>query len=89
MENLYWETIAYTTVDGKNPVVDFLDSLPSKKARKITEDIEKLERFGPRWGSPNVVHIEDGIYELRTKHGSDIFRTFFFRWASYDSYFNK
>lgn len=80
MDNLQWETIAYQTQDGKIPVKEFLDSLPAKKADKVTRDLEVLEQFGPRWGEPHVEHIEGGIYELRTKHGSDIFRTFFFRW---------
>ncbi|WP_216830751.1 type II toxin-antitoxin system RelE/ParE family toxin [Alkalihalobacterium elongatum] len=80
MDNLQWETIEYTKEDGVVPVYEFLDTLPTKKANKVTEDIEKLERFGPRWGMPHVDHIEENIYELRTKHGSDIFRTFFFIW---------
>lgn len=75
-----WETIVYEAEDGKVPVQDFLDSLPLKKAQKVLRDIEVLETYGPQWGMPHVRSLSDGMYELRTEHGSDIFRTFFFHW---------
>lgn len=80
MDKLEWETIPYETEDGEKPVQGFLDSLPEKKAQKVLRDIEVLEAFGPRWGMPHVRSLPDGMFELRTEHGSDIFRTFFFQW---------
>ena len=80
MDKFEWETVEYKTEDWETPVRAFLDSLPLKKAQKVLRDIEVLETFGPRWGMPHVRSLSDGMYELRTEHGSDIFRTFFFHW---------
>lgn len=80
MDNLEWETIEYQKEDGTIPVYNFLDTLPQKKADKVVGDIKKLGLFGLRWGMPYVEHVEGDIYVLRTIQGSDVFRTFFFRW---------
>ncbi|WLR51888.1 type II toxin-antitoxin system RelE/ParE family toxin [Bacillus tianshenii] len=80
MDHLIWETLEYEKENGEIPVQTFLNSLPAKQASKVVRDLELLESFGPRWGEPQVKYISDGIYELRTKQGSNIFRTFFFRW---------
>ena len=80
MGNLRWETIAYEKENGEIPVETFLNSLPSKHAEKVNRDIQLLGRFGTRWGDPHVEHLGGDIWELRTKHGSNIFRILFFRW---------
>lgn len=80
MDNLQWETIQYEKANGERPLFDFLASLPIKAQEKVIRDIELLERFGPRWGMPHVRSLPDHMYELRSKHGSNIYRTFFFRW---------
>lgn len=80
MDNLQWETIQYEKENGERPLFDFLSSLPTKAREKIIRDIELLERFGTRWGMPHVRTLPDNMYELRSKHGSNIYRTFFFRW---------
>lgn len=72
MNNLSWETIPYEKTNGERPVELFLDTLPAKQTEKVIRDIHLLERFGTRWGDPHVKHLEDGIWELRTKHGSAI-----------------
>lgn len=80
MDNLRWETLEYTTENGQCPVDLFFESLSDKQAAKIARDVQLLKRYGTRWGMPHVRSLPDGMYELRTKHGSNIFRTFFFRW---------
>lgn len=80
MKPVQWETIPYEASDGMIPVYVFLDSLPSKKAAKVLRDIQVLESYGPTWGMPHVGPLPEGMYELRTVQGSDIFRTFFFPW---------
>lgn len=80
MDNLQRETIQYEKENGERPLFDFLVSLPIKEREKIIRDIELLERFGTRWGMPHVRSLPDNMYELRSKHGSNIYRTFFFRW---------
>lgn len=81
MDNLNWEVTDYITKENKSPVEEFLDSLPAKAARKAQDDIDLLQRFGPRWGYPHVEYFKkEKIYELRIKHSSNIYRIFFFNW---------
>lgn len=75
-----WDIRVYETRDGEIPVQEFLDALLAKKAQKVLRDIDVLETYGPRWGMPHVRSLPGGMYELRTEHSSDIFRTFFFHW---------
>lgn len=68
----------YETLDGKLPVMEFLENLPKKLNAKIVRDIELLEEYGNQLREPHSKHIKDGIFELRTKQGSDISRVFYF-----------
>ena len=72
----------YEARDGEIPVQEFLDALLAKKAQKVLRlrDLDVLETHGPRWGMPHVRSLPGGMYELRTEHGSDIFRTFVGHW---------
>lgn len=71
--------IFYTTVDGKCPIRDFLDSLPGKVAQKVTwvlrllEDLEivPVSYFKKLTGSK-------GIWECRIQFGSNAYRLFCF-----------
>ena len=73
-----YEIIFYDTADGKCPVQDFLDSLDSKFLAKTLRTIDLLETNGPLLREPYSKPLENGIFELRTKHGSDINRVFYF-----------
>ena len=68
----------YDTVDGKCPVQEYLDSLEPKLLAKSLRSIDLLERNGINLRPPQSEHIEDGIFVLRTKQGSDITRIFYF-----------
>src|SRR5699024_3056251 len=81
MDNLEWDVIDYKNISGQSLVEDFLDELPAKSAKKIVDSINLLERFGPRWGQPNIDYFKAyDLYELRVKYSSNIYRIFFFRW---------
>ena len=69
-----YEIIFYDTADGKCPVQDFLDSLEPKFLAKTLRTIDLLETNGPLLREPYSKLLENGIFELRTKHGSDINR---------------
>lgn len=70
-----YEITFYDTEDGKCPVQEFMDSLaPNKTLRTI----DLLETNGPRLREPYSKPLEDGIFELRTKQGSDITRVLYF-----------
>ena len=73
-----YEIIFYDTADGKCPVQDFLDSLEPKFLAKTLRTIDLLETNGPLLREPYSKPLENGIFELRTKHGSDINRVFYF-----------
>ncbi|HHW39361.1 MAG TPA: type II toxin-antitoxin system RelE/ParE family toxin [Bacillales bacterium] len=75
-----WETIEYMKPNGEIPIVDYLQSLPPKHEAKVVRSIQLLEEFGPEIGMPHVRTLDDGIFELRTKFSSNIFRSLFFHW---------
>ena len=68
----------YETPDGKVPVMEFLDELSKKLGAKAVRDIDMLEEYGNNLREPYSKHLKDGIFELRTKQGSDISRIFYF-----------
>ena len=59
----------YKTKDGKEPVADFLDSLDDKMA---------VEEKGTELRMPYSEYLDDGIFELRCKQGSNITRVLYF-----------
>lgn len=71
----------YSTQEGEEPVSDFLDSLPPKLGGKTIRTIELLEKFGISLREPHVKHIEDDLWELRTKFASNITRILYFMTA--------
>ena len=64
--------------DGKEPAKDFLESLDTKMLAKMTRTISVLQENGPALREPYSKPIEDGIFELRAKIGSDITRVLYF-----------
>ena len=68
----------YETEDGKEPVADFLDSLEPKMAAKLVGLMEILEEKGTELRMPYSEHLDDGIFELRCKFGSNITRALYF-----------
>jgi phage-related protein len=60
---------------GECPVEDFLDSLSSREAQKVTwvmQVVEDLERV-PKQYFKKLTNTDD-IWEIRAQRGSDIFR---------------
>lgn len=68
----------YELPDGTEPVRDFLDSLDLKMRAKMFREIDLLVDNGPELRLPHSRPIEDGIFELRAKQGSDISRVMYF-----------
>ena len=69
-----YEIILYDTEDGRCPVQDLLDSLEPKLLAKTLRTIDLLEVNGSLLREPYSKPLENGIFELRTKQGSDITR---------------
>lgn len=64
--------------ENKIPVKDFLDSLDIKMRAKLVGEIKLLEEKGNMLRLPYSEHLDDGIFELRAKVGSDITRVLYF-----------
>ena len=73
-----FEIVFYSSEDGREPVAEFLDSLDSKMSAKLVGLMEILEEKGTELRMPYSEHLEDGIFELRCKQGSNITRVMYF-----------
>ena len=69
-----YEIILYDTEDGRCPVQELLDSMEPELLAKTFRTIDLLEMNGPLLCEPYSKPLENGIFELRTKQGSDITR---------------
>ena len=72
------EIVFYDTEDGKCPLREYLDSLEPKLLAKTLRTIDLLEANGTSLRGPYSEPLGDGIFELRTKYGSDITRVLYF-----------
>lgn len=68
----------YKFENGDSPIDEYLDELDVKKRAKVLRTIGLLEEFGTQLRLPHSEHLEDGIFELRTKQGTDIERVLYF-----------
>lgn len=64
--------------NGDCPVKEFLLALDKKMRAKLLVELDLLEENGPQLREPYSKHLEDGIFELRAKQGSDITRVLYF-----------
>ncbi len=70
--------IAYEKENGEAPVEDFLNSLDAKMRAKMFGMIVILQEKGNQLREPYSKHLDDGIFELRCKLGSNITRVLYF-----------
>ena len=68
----------YEKENGEQPAKEFLLSLNVKMRAKMSDTIVLLQDNGNELRLPYSEHLEDGIFELRAKVGSDISRVLFF-----------
>ncbi len=73
-----FEVIFYDKPDGTQPAKDFILSLNNKMQAKVLRAIQLLEYGGYELREPYSKSLEDGIFELRVKVGSDITRVLYF-----------
>ena len=81
MENFQVEF--YTKENGEKPAKEFILSLDTKMRAKLVKLIELFEENGNSLRMPYSEHLEDGIFEIRGKFGTDIARVLYF------FYYNK
>lgn len=71
--------IIYFELDSSTcPVQEFLDSLDNKMAAKLYGMMDILAEYGNELRKPYSEHLEDGIFEVRAKFGSNITRVLYF-----------
>jgi len=64
---------------GRVPVKEFINGQSVPVREKIFSDLGRLVQFNVKLGPPYVRKVEGReFWELRTKVGSDIYRTFYF-----------
>lgn len=73
-----FEVILYSQEDGYTPVMEFIQSQEPKMRAKILSELELLEEYGNELEGRYTKHLDDGIFELRTKFASNITRILFF-----------
>ena len=69
----------FALTDGSMPALETIRSITDLKLKaKVFRSLRLLATFGNQLGEPDTKHLRNGIYELRTKQGSNIFRNLFF-----------
>lgn len=68
----------YEMEDGTKPAEEFILAQDVKMRAKIFTMLEFLESMGPNLREPYSKLLEDGIFEIRAKQGSDITRVLYF-----------
>ena len=75
---MYFQVEYYETENGNCPVESFILAQNNKMQAKIFKNLELLECRGNELREPFSKHLEDGIFEIRTKVGTDISRVLYF-----------
>ncbi|MDY3729581.1 MAG: type II toxin-antitoxin system RelE/ParE family toxin [Candidatus Choladocola sp.] len=68
----------YEKENGEKPVELFLDKLDIKMRSKLLMILKILQEKGNLLSEPYSKHLDDGIFEIRGKIGSDISRVLYF-----------
>lgn len=76
-----WEVLYYTNSQGRCPIEEFIDKLPSKReGARILARIDLLKEKGVYLHRPYADLLEDGIHELRVKISKLQYRVLYFFW---------
>ena len=73
-----FEVEFYTKSNGEKPAKDFIFSLDTKIKAKVLGIIDVLEEYGTQLRELYSKHLDDGIFEIRGKVGTDITRVLYF-----------
>ena len=73
-----YEIEFYDKADGSEPAKEFILSLDKKMQAKVLRTVVLLCEEGPFLREPYSKALDDGIFEIRTKFGSDITRVLYF-----------
>ena len=73
-----YDVLFYDLPDGSKPVKDFMDTLDAKMFVKVVRTIDMLKQVGSSMRLPYSEHLDDGIFEIRVKQGTNITRVLYF-----------
>lgn len=73
-----YEVEFYEKENGEEPAKDFLLNLDTKMRAKMLRIIDLLEVNGPMVRMPYSEALGNGLFEIRIKQGTDIFRVLYF-----------
>ena len=73
-----YQVLFFEKENGKAPAEDFIKALDPKMSAKIYRLFRMISANGPELREPYSKHLDDGIFELRAKVGSDITRMLYF-----------
>lgn len=73
-----FEIVFYEKENGEEPAKEFLLMQTPKMRAKLLRILEMLRQNGNTLGEPYTKFLEDGIFEIRVKHASDITRVLYF-----------
>lgn len=68
----------YEKDNGESPIEEFLNHLDIKMRNKLLMIMKILQEKGNQLREPYSKHLDDGIFEIRAKVGSDISRALYF-----------
>jgi len=69
--------VIYQEKEGRVPLLDWLDNMPQKVQDKCIARVELLAEYGHRLRRPHCDYLENGIYELRARHGNVNYRVLY------------
>ena len=77
-----WRVEYYEQSNGRKPVFEFIEGLPTKDKAKVLKELELLEDYGIVMGPPRATKITGEKYkklwELRIKYNRNCYRIFYF-----------
>lgn len=73
-----YQVIFFEKDNGQVPAEDFINSLDTRMSAKAYRMLMMVSENGPDLREPYSKHLDDGIFELRAKVGSDISRILYF-----------
>lgn len=72
------EIVFYEKEDGTMPAKEFLDGLDKQLEARMYQNILLLESYGPALREPESKKLQDKIFELRTRVGTNSARVLYF-----------
>ena len=73
-----WEIIGYQDRQGRQPVNEFILSLPPKGQARIRWTLSLLQEFGLALGMPYAQLLRSKLWELRVQSGVGDYRILYF-----------